>query len=131
VTAYGAAAGDRLQLIMNLLDAAIDRVVTAKGHLRRREVAAKGHEIGRAIGIVEGLRTSLDPAQGGEMAGNLGVLYEYMARRLLEANLRNDETPLDEVADLLTEIREAWAAILRDPEALSASAAAPRGIQPA
>lgn len=125
VNAYGAAAGDRLQLIMNLLDGAIDRIATAKGHMQRREVAAKGQEIGRAIGIVEGLRTSLDAEQGGAIAGNLGALYEYMARRLVEANMRNDESRLDEVAGLLEEIRGAWAAIQRDPAALAAAATPP------
>jgi flagellar protein FliS len=125
VNAYGAAAGDRLQLIMNLLDGAIDRIATAKGHMQRGEVAAKGHEIGRAIGIVEGLRTSLDLEQGGTLAGNLGALYEYTARRLVEANMRNDQARLDEVAGLLDEIRSAWAAILRDPAALAAAATPP------
>jgi flagellar protein FliS len=125
VNAYGAAAGDRVQLIMNLLDGAIDRVATARGHMQRREVAAKGHQIGRAIGIVEGLRTSLDAEHGGAIASNLGALYEYMARRLLEANLRDDESRLDEVAGLLEEIRSAWAAIHRDPAALAAAATPP------
>lgn len=130
VNAYGAAAGDRMQLILDMLDAAIDRIGMAKGHMRRREVAAKGHEIGRAIGIVEGLRSALDMAQGGELAGNLAALYDYMARRLLEANLRNDEGRLDEVAELLGEIREGWSAILREPAA-RAAAAALRGAAPA
>ena len=39
VNAYGAAAGDRLQLVMRLLDGAIDRIATARGHMERREVA--------------------------------------------------------------------------------------------
>jgi flagellar protein FliS len=123
VNAYGAVAGDRLQLILDMMDTAADRVRTAKGHMRRKEIPAKGREIGRAIGIIEGLRTSLDQDKGGDIAGNLGALYEYMERRLLEANLGNDEARLDEVADLLEEIRSGWAAILQDPQALAAATA--------
>jgi flagellar protein FliS len=113
VNAYGAASGDRLQLILRLMTGAIDRIVTASGHMRRRELAAKGEAIGRAIGIIDGLRTSLDKERGGNIATNLESLYDYMTRRLLEANLRNDERGLDEVAELLGEIRSAWATLVR------------------
>jgi flagellar protein FliS len=115
VNAYGAAAGDRLQLVLRMLDGAIDRIVTARGHMERREIAAKGEAIGKAIGLVDGLRTSLDKERGGEVARNLESLYDYMMRRLLEANLRDDPRRLDEVAGLLDEIRAGWDAIVRNP----------------
>jgi flagellar protein FliS len=43
-----------------------------------------------------------------EMTANLDSLYDYMQRRLLEANLRNDVTIVDEVSDLLQTIKAAW-----------------------
>lgn len=109
--AYGAASGDRTQLILCMMDGAINRIVTATGHMQRNEVAAKGEAIGRAISLIDGLRTSLDPARGGEIAANLERLYEYMMRRLVEANFRNDAACLVEVAGLLDEIRSGWAGI--------------------
>lgn len=109
--AYGAASGDRTQLILCMMDGAINRIVTATGHMQRNEVAAKGEAIGRAISLIDGLRTSLDPARGGEIAANLERLYEYMMRRLVEANFRNDAACLAEVAGLLDEIRSGWAGI--------------------
>jgi flagellar protein FliS len=45
------------------------------------------------------------------MCGNFDALYDYMGRRLLEANLRDDTKILDEVAGLLRELKEAWDAI--------------------
>lgn len=111
VTAYGAATGDRLQLVMQMMDSAVDRIVTARGHMTRRETAAKGEAIGRAIGLIDGLRTSLDKDRGGEIANNLEALYDYMMRRLVEANLRDDARRLDEVAGLLDEIRSGWHAL--------------------
>jgi flagellar protein FliS len=125
VNAYGAANGDRLQLILRLMTGAIDRIVTARGHMRRRETAAKGQAIARAIGIIDGLRTSLDRERGGGIAANLESLYDYMMRRLVEANLRNDERCLDEVAELLEEIRSAWEAVTRTPAAAATDAASP------
>lgn len=118
--AYGAASGDRLQLVMRLLDGALDRIAAARGHMERREIAAKGEAIGKAIGIVDGLRTSLDKDRGGDIARNLDMLYDYMMRRLVEANLRDDPRRLDEVAGLLDEIRTGWDAVLRNPPAAGA-----------
>ena len=125
VTAYGAATGDRLQLILRMMDGALDRIVTAKGHMRRREIPAKGEAIGKAIGIIDGLRTSLDQARGGDIAANLESLYDYMMRRLVEANFKDDERQLDEVAGLLDEIRSGWMALVRNPDALAADGANP------
>jgi len=71
----------------------------------------KGAQIGSAISIMEGLKTSLDMEKGGEIARNLEDLYNYMERRLIEANSGNDTSLLDEVSDLLKQIKEAWDAI--------------------
>jgi flagellar protein FliS len=125
VDAYGAAAaGDRVALISRLLQGAVDRIVTARGHLVRQETAAKGEELRRAIGMIEGLRVALDHRRGGEIATNLERLYEYMVRRLTEGNLHNDPAPLDEVAGLLNGIRGAWDEAARSPAARSTGAAA-------
>ncbi len=113
VTAYGAATGDRLQLVLRMMEGALERIVTARGHMARREVAAKGEAIGKAIGLIDGLRTSLDRDRGGQIAANLESLYDYMMRRLVEANLKDDAGRLDEVAGLMDQIRSGWEGISR------------------
>ncbi|MDI5818780.1 flagellar protein FliS, partial [Salmonella enterica subsp. enterica serovar Kentucky] len=40
--------------------------------------------------------------KGGEIATNLSELYDYMIRRLLQANLRNDAQAIEEVEGLLS-----------------------------
>lgn len=116
VDAYGAAnASDRMQLVLRLMQGALDRIATARGHMRRNEAARKGEELGRAVRMIEGLRNCLDHEAGGEIAANLAALYEYMTRRLTEANLRNDVHALDEVADLLDEIRDGWEQMAASP----------------
>lgn len=114
VNAYASAANaDPLQMILQLMSGAADRIATAKGCMQRREIAAKGREIGRAISIIDALRASLDAEKGGSIAANLEALYEYMNRRLLEANAKDDARCLDEVAELLGEIRAGWQQISR------------------
>jgi flagellar protein FliS len=131
VDAYGAAsAGDRLQLIARMMQGALDRIATARGHMQRGEQAAKGEALGRAVRMIDGLRSCLDQERGGDVAANLAALYEYMTRRLTEANLRNDQRPLDEVADLLDEIRSGWEQMMASPGLRvvpTASAGADRG----
>jgi flagellar protein FliS len=101
-------------LITMLLDGALERTAEAKGALSRDDVATSGEAIGKAIGIVDSLRVSLDGEQGGEIAHNLSALYDYMTRRLLEANATKDADMLGEVAGLLKEIKVAWDQIPAD-----------------
>lgn len=118
------ASADPHRLILMLFDGATVAISTARLHLERNEIAAKGQNISKAIDIINnGLLASLDKEAGGELAQNLAALYEYMCNRLLWANLKNDAAALDEVARLLGEIHGAWAEIA--PGKLAARAAVP------
>lgn len=99
------------RLIGLLYDGALQRIAQARGHLLRNEVAAKGEMIGKAMAIVDGLRGSLDRSVQHELTENLDNLYDYMIRQLLQANLKNDVSYLDEVAILLRDLQSAWASI--------------------
>lgn len=96
------------RLIQMLFEGALDKISIAKGHMARGDIAAKGQNIGWAISIVEGLRTSLDKSSGGEIAENLDALYEYVEHRLSEANMENNVAYLDESSELLKTIKSAW-----------------------
>ncbi len=115
VDAYGAAASDRMQLVLRLMKGALDQIATSRGHMERREPAAKGEALGRAVRMIDGLRSCLDHERGGDIAAKLSALYEYMTRRLTEGNLRNDTRALDEVAELLDEIRAGWEELAASP----------------
>jgi len=99
------------RLIQMLMEGALDKIAAARGHMERGEIQPKGQQIGSAISILEGLKSSLDKEKGGDIAQNLEELYLYMERRLLEAHRSNDPSLLDEVSDLLKQIKEAWDAI--------------------
>lgn len=99
------------RLIQLMLETTQTRIATARGCMERGQVAAKGENISKAIGLIDGLNVSLDLEQGGEIATNLREIYTYASRRLVEANLRNDPQLLDEVASLMREIKSAWDAV--------------------
>lgn len=102
------------RLIQMLLAGAQEKINLAKGYMQRNEVALKGNHISWAISIIDGLRMSLDRESGGDIADNLDALYDYMGRRLAEANMTNDLGMLDEVNGLLQEIKSAWDAMPED-----------------
>lgn len=98
------------QLIMLLFQAAEQAISLAKIHMESGNIAEKGLAISRAIDIINlGLKASLDIEAGGQIAENLAALYDYMVRRLISANIKNQVAILDEVATLLYEISSAWA----------------------
>lgn len=99
------------RIIQMLMEGALSRLATAKGCIERRDIAEKSRQITWGMNIIQGLRTSLDAEKGGEVAANLDSLYEYMGRRLLEANVNNDPDIIDEVILLLREVKEGWDAI--------------------
>lgn len=99
------------RLIQMLMEGGLTRIAQARGAMERGQIALKGELIGKAIGIVGGLRAGLDLQQGGELAANLDSLYQYMVSRLLEANVKNEVAPLNEVADLLRNVKSGWDAI--------------------
>ncbi len=99
------------RLIQMLMEGALDKIAAAKGYMERGEIQPKCKQISGAIAILEGLKASLDKEQGGDIAQNLEDLYDYMGRRLIEAHAGNNPSLLDEVADLLKQIKEAWDAI--------------------
>lgn len=99
------------RLIQMLMEGGLTRIAQARGAMERGQTALKGELIGKSIAILAGLRESLDHQQGGELAGNLDGLYEYMMARLTEANISNEPALLEEVAGLLRDIKAGWDAI--------------------
>jgi flagellar protein FliS len=104
---------DPHRLILMLFEGALLAIASASLHMKRKEdaesVARKGEAISKAIDIIDnGLKASLDLNAGGELAGRLAALYDYMSARLLYANLRDQPAALDEVSHLLAELKEAW-----------------------
>ncbi|MFB1010078.1 MAG: flagellar export chaperone FliS [Thiopseudomonas sp.] len=106
-----AAAADPHRLIQMLMEGGLTRLAQARGAMERGQTALKGELIGKAIGIIGGLRQGLDLEKGGEIAQNLDNLYDYMARRLMEANVQNDVAILEEISSLLREVKDGWDAI--------------------
>jgi flagellar secretion chaperone FliS len=110
------------RLIAMLYQGARQAVAQARMFLQQDNIGARGAAIGKAIGIIEqGLQPALNKEAGGVIAQRLDALYSYMSRRLLQANMEQDETMLVEVDNLLATLEEAWVGIA--PEVAKMAAA--------
>ncbi len=100
------------QLIVMLLNGALEAIAQARGAIKTNQLEAKCKAISKAVSIVdEGLKASLDLRSGGDIANNLNDLYAYVTNRLTQANLHSDDAALAECSNLLTPVRDAWIAI--------------------
>ncbi|MFT7491600.1 MAG: flagellar protein FliS [Pseudohongiellaceae bacterium] len=100
------------RIITLLLDGALERVDQAIISLDEGDFNEASVLVDKTIGIVAGLRESLDTKQGGELANNLDLLYEYIVGQLQVIDDYDEPVIiLDEVRKLLNEVHLGWVEI--------------------
>ncbi|MDN5498449.1 MAG: flagellar export chaperone FliS [Shewanella sp.] len=107
------------RIIQMLFAGALERLAQAKCAIEQGNIAQRGLFMGKAIGIVSGLNSSLNMDAEGDVAINLTRLYDYMLRRMSDANINNDAQAIDEVVAILKAIKEGWDAIPIDKHNIS------------
>ena len=107
----GVANADPHAMVQMLMDAAAERMATARGCIERGERARQARLLHSCVMIIGELRGSLNTVEGGPLAQNLSDLYDYMIRQLVLANAKSDASCVLEVSRLLDEVRGAWIAI--------------------
>ncbi|WP_408955696.1 flagellar export chaperone FliS [Natroniella sp. ANB-PHB2] len=98
----------REQLLIMLYKGAIKFANQAKTAIEDKDFDLTNNRLQRTQAIINELTSTLNHKQGGKIAENLESLYEYMNRRLIQANIRKDPEIIDEVAELLTDLKDAW-----------------------
>lgn len=95
-----------IQMLFDGLQQALRAVVVA---MEEGQSEDKLRLVEKSIRILqEGLLAPLDKERGGELAENLGAVYEYSINQLVLANVRNDVALVKEVQALLDPIASAW-----------------------
>lgn len=80
--------------------------------------------LGKALDLLNsGLEACLDHEDGGEIASNLAIIYQWANREILLARLKNDAPKLTNVIDVLTTVYFAWQQNAAAPSATAAQAA--------
>ena len=99
---------DSKRLVIMCYEGAISNLKIARERYLAGEYEAKAKDMQKAQDIIGELMQALDFEKGGEIARNLDAIYNYMQRRLLDAEVKRDIKAIDEVAGMLEELKAAW-----------------------
>lgn len=98
----------REQLMLLLYDGCIRFCEQAKVKIDEKDIEGSYTLLIKAKNIVFELMRTLNYDVDKEFCTNIGALYNYMYRLLIEANIAKQKEPIDEVITLLKSLREAW-----------------------
>lgn len=94
------------ELTLMLYDGAIKFTNQAKAAIEEND-SQKAHAlILRVENIITEFRATLDMTY--KISESFEMMYEYIYRRLIDANIKKDNNILDEVLGLLRELRDTW-----------------------
>ena len=102
---------DKGKLIVMLYEGAIKFLKLSLNEIEAGNHEARNTYINKGWDIINELNVSLDMEGGGEISENLRKLYSFMLSHLSRANINNDSQGVQEVIDMLVELKQGWEAI--------------------
>ncbi len=101
------------KLIEMLYQRAVELLKEAEKLIEDKEYMKANENLKKAQDIVTELNLSLDMEKGGQIAQNLRALYNYMFRRLIDANVKKDIEAAREVREMLEELLDTWREVMK------------------
>ena len=109
----------REQILIMLYDGAIQFLNKARVAMQNNEHESIHNNLMGAQNIIQEFINSMDREVAPQLAENLISLYEYFLRRLVQANMKRQIEPIDEVLKYLKSLKATWeqAIVLAQKEA--------------
>ena len=98
----------REQILIMLYDAAIQFLNKAKMAIRNHDAESAHNNLISTQNIIYEFINSLDREIAPDLAARLTSLYEYFIRRLVDANMKKEIAPIDEVLGFLKSLKATW-----------------------
>jgi flagellar protein FliS len=98
-------------LTLMLYNGCLKFINLAKHGIDKNDIEMKNTNIQKAQKIVQEFMVTLNMDL--EVSQNMMSLYDYMLRRLIEANIKNDKAILEEVETLVTDFRDTWKQVIQ------------------
>ncbi|WP_107840332.1 flagellar export chaperone FliS [Metasolibacillus meyeri] len=98
-------------LTLMLYNGCLKFLIKSKRAIEEKNFEEKNTNILKAQAIIAELMSTLN--MDIEISKQMLPLYEYMNRRLVEANTKNDVGIVEEVEGLMTEFRDTWKEVLK------------------
>lgn len=99
------------ELTLLLYNGCLKFIKLGKKAIEDQNVEQRNVNLIKAQNIVQELMVTLN--MDIEISHNLMQMYDYIHRRLVEANLKNDPQILDEVEEFVMEFRDMWKGVIQ------------------
>lgn len=99
------------ELTLMLYEGAIKFCNIAQGAIEQKDYGKANTNIQKARNIVVELQTTLNHDY--KVADDFDVIYDYLFRRLIDANVAKDVNILEEVLEQLRDIRDMWKQVMK------------------
>lgn len=99
------------ELTLMLYDGAIKFCNIAISAIEQKDIEKAHINIVKTQRIIEHFRLTLDMKY--PVAQDFDRVYEYLARRLVQANVRKDKEILEEVLEHIRSMRDTWKEVMR------------------
>ena len=96
------------QLLLMLVDGAAKFSKMGRQAILDKDIKKAHENIIKCQNIFYELMTTLDVDKGGQWAENLMKIYDFIVRRLTEANIKKDGKIMNEIIPLIDGVRDTW-----------------------
>lgn len=96
------------QLLLMLLDGAVKFAKISKQAIIDKDIKKSHENLVKTQDIFSELMITLDVEKSGEWGANLYQVYDFIVRRLRDANIKKSIEIVDEVIPLIEDIRDTW-----------------------
>lgn len=94
------------ELTLMLYNGCLKFIRLASQAIENDDMQRKNENLIKAQNIIQELNFTLN--RHIELSASMGAMYDYMYRRLVQANIKNDTSMLAEVEGYVTDFRDAW-----------------------
>ncbi|HEU5139251.1 MAG TPA: flagellar export chaperone FliS [Bacillales bacterium] len=98
-------------LTLMLYEGCLKFIRLARSGITDKSLEKKNENLVKAQNIIRELMVTLN--QDAEVADGMMQMYDYIHRRLIEANVNNDLEILAEIEEYVTEFRDTWKEVIR------------------
>ncbi len=99
------------ELTLMLYNGCLKFIHIAKKAIVENDIALKNTNLQKAQKIIQELMVTLNPEM--EVSKHMLPLYDYVYRRLVEANIQSDKAILEEVEEFVTDFRDTWKQVIQ------------------
>ncbi|HUU29308.1 MAG TPA: flagellar export chaperone FliS [archaeon] len=104
------------KLILMLYDGALRFIQLAIKGMEKKDIELSHNNLIKTQNILVELMASLNFDKGGEIAGNLFRIYEFMHYTLVQANVKKEVEPVQRIHGQLKKLRDSWYQAMKNIE---------------